>query len=647
MEGSIMDENFLFGNFEEQPTVRNKSKKSRKRKLSDCIVGDDGLPTMELPEELSKLMEQKDRYINQLEEQNNKLKAVIKRLCGPQNFLEKGNLWERGSTATMPMAVVLLLNNEMSFALKKDVEESMLNILFSNNGNMEGKLALTQDLKTQQSAIPLRAFTVSSKGKRLHIAKNASKDAVEPHIYSAVHYYFDFCIDRTGLPLLEHNPGITEVWAIPVYDQVFFNALPVIDDDGKKVFVRQRRSKYCFNCLGDHNVNQCDQPKDMARINTNRQDFVSKFGGSPSNDSRYHDGEQERFKSFKAGIISENLREALCIGKDELPPYIYKMRTLGYPPGYVKSTSTGLLMYGKEGQIQDSYDGEEGEIQGQNVTHEVQYPGFNSPMEEGVIDRSIDYGMPPFEEWRFFEHNRSHAGNSPMQPLQAPSQDNFKRTSNNANRGTGLDDMEIEDTHGHLEDKKIMCSSPMNGVGNSSSITPHKVNDTSEKPHLQTNSSLYPPPLPPYTPEKAPPPPSHGPNESANESAFTAIEIGEILEEAEMRARQTKVLDSYLEQGQSAQAEGSSHRQWWNKEPLSDTAGILYFTCTPPPSLRIELSLSEVFKFCAKDLDREPWKTDSTSWYDPLYGDLSAPTGIYDSIKEILKRKKKRGRKKC
>ena len=153
------------------------------------------------------------------------------------------------------------------------------------------------------------------------------------------------------------------------------------------------------------------------------------------------------------------------------------------------------------------------------------------------------------------------------------------------------------------------------------------------------------PPLPDYTPEKRPPPPDHAPEDSITESPLTSTEFGEFLEKAKMRAKKSKIIDTFLTEGQ-LNDDGRSNREWWEAEPLSTTAGILYFTYTPPPSLKVGLDFTDVMKYSAKDLDREPWKTDSTSWYDPLYGDLAAPTGTYDAIKEILKRRKKARRRK-
>lgn len=627
MDGNTLDEKYLFGNFDEQHVSKGKSKKGRKRKLSDCTADESSV--VELPEDLSKAIEQKDKYIQQLEEQNSKLKSAIKRICGPQSVGEKVGLWEKGYLDLMPMAAVLFLNNDFSVTFQKDIDDAMVN-LTSKGLDLKPKATMTQDAKSQPSAVPLRAFAVDAKGKRMHIPKNSTAD---PHIYSAVHYYIGFCVDRIGLPLLEQNPSISESWNIPVYEQVFLNALPIADDEGRKFFVRQNRTKRCFNCLGDHNVTDCDQPKDQARINLNKQEFMNKFGGSPVSDSRYHQGEQDRFKEFVPGVISESLRGALMISKEELPPYIYKMRDLGYPPAYLKSKNSGLLMYGKEGKIQYGYGEEEGEIQPDTLEQEVLYPGFNAPIEEGLIDRSAEFGLAPFEEYYAAVWSHSNGNNS--YDFSTPSY------HQNVYHDQTSDDMEVEHAGAPMGN---LLSSPIEvySIGKANQVTSSPLENSSMK------NDAFQPPLPDYTPEKAPPPPDHAASSSPlTPSSFTSVEIGELLEKAEMSVKKSKVIDAYLAQsGTSLQLnEDSTHRRWWDQEPLSTTAGILYQTYTPPPTVQKEVALSDIFRYTASDLDREPWKTDSTSWYDPLYGDLSAPTGIYDAIKEILKKRTKKLKK--
>ena len=50
---------------------------------------------------------------------------------------------------------------------------------------------------------------------------------------------------------------------------------------------------------------------------------------------------------------SDSLREALGLQDSQLPLYIYKMRVMGYPPGWMMEAQTNdapvLAMFGKDG----------------------------------------------------------------------------------------------------------------------------------------------------------------------------------------------------------------------------------------------------------------------------------------------------------
>lgn len=54
-----------------------------------------------------------------------------------------------------------------------------------------------------------------------------------------------------------------------------------------------------------------------------------------------------------SSLNSDVLRDALGISTQQLPPYIYQMRVLGYPPGHLenaKQSTSGLTMFDKHGQ---------------------------------------------------------------------------------------------------------------------------------------------------------------------------------------------------------------------------------------------------------------------------------------------------------
>ena len=52
-------------------------------------------------------------------------------------------------------------------------------------------------------------------------------------------------------------------------------------------------------------------------------------------------------------MCSDGLHAALGLKPNHLPPYIYQMRMLGYPPGHLENArqeTSGLAMFGKHGR---------------------------------------------------------------------------------------------------------------------------------------------------------------------------------------------------------------------------------------------------------------------------------------------------------
>ena len=89
----------------------------------------------------------------------------------------------------------------------------------------------------------------------------------------------------------------------------------------------------CFNCLGDHMLPDCPNPRDPKAIAANRRLFTKNNQQS----TRYHLDENQRLGHIKPGSEpSKKLREALGLRHNQLPPYVYRLRELGYPPGWLR-----------------------------------------------------------------------------------------------------------------------------------------------------------------------------------------------------------------------------------------------------------------------------------------------------------------------
>ncbi|XP_038945166.1 zinc finger CCHC domain-containing protein 8 isoform X3 [Rattus norvegicus] len=156
------------------------------------------------------------------------------------------------------------------------------------------------------------------------------------------------------------------------------------------------------------NNKEAFSPRNAARISEKRKEYMDACGeaNSQSFQQRYHAEEvEERFGRFKPGVISEELQDALGVTDKSLPPFIYRMRQLGYPPGWLKEAeleTSGLALY--DGNDDADGETETGEIQNKNVTYDlsklVNYPGFNISTPRGIPD-----------EWRMF-------GSIPMQACQ-------------------------------------------------------------------------------------------------------------------------------------------------------------------------------------------------------------------------------------
>ncbi|XP_059400443.1 zinc finger CCHC domain-containing protein 8-like [Carassius carassius] len=218
-------------------------------------------------------------------------------------------------------------------------------------------------------------------------------------VIGSVLYFTSFCVDKLGQPLLNENPQLTDGWEVPKYQQIFGQIIAL---EGQEVQAAVKRPRpCCFNCSSeDHQLRDCPQPKDTARISEKRKEFSQNI--SPSN-QRYHAEEiEERFTKYKPGTLSQELLEALGISSNTLPPFVYRMRELGYPPGWLKEAEmedSGLTLY-------DGSNNEDEDNHSQKVSYDVcklvDFPGFNCSAAASVRDDYRSFGSVPMQprQWK-------------------------------------------------------------------------------------------------------------------------------------------------------------------------------------------------------------------------------------------------------
>lgn len=316
--------------------------------------------------------------IKALQDENNHLRHIINKLLVPVNHR---------NTKEKPFFHAVFFNSKTSTEGRQRLEYFLQTLSSVSSDSNNGEHSSTEETESfSLCSLQPSLSTINDFVHRTDSENSTDSTELSRHntLLNCAQYFDVFCIDAFGLPVINYTSGCNEGWEIPLYEQVFFTAVPSETDGTSKVKVKRKKS--CFNCGSvGHNLSDCPEPHNQARIDSMRQQFMKKFSSPFAKDKRYH-LDEKRFGSFKPGVISSNLREALGLRSDELPPYIYKMRQLGYPPGYIPSASNStLLLYNADGDVDDyvmeDLDEDDGKTKEKAF---VEYPGFNCPLPKGM-----------------------------------------------------------------------------------------------------------------------------------------------------------------------------------------------------------------------------------------------------------------------
>ncbi|XP_064024387.1 zinc finger CCHC domain-containing protein 8 isoform X2 [Pogoniulus pusillus] len=375
--------------------------------LFEQLDGEDGpppTPRLNFEEE-----ERPEKDLEELHERLRDREETVRRLRAEnQELRRKLNILTRPSGISVdnpkldgPLLQILFMNNVISKQYHQEIEDFVFNLVQKYEEQKKSEHEKTHfNVKPQPSSVLLEEDCKTA-------SSNSAKKMKEAFsVVGSVLYFTNFCLDKLGQPILNENPQLTEGWEIPKYQQVFSQILSL---DGQEIQVKPKRPKpHCFNCGSeDHQMKDCPKPRNAARISEKRKEFMEACGEASNQNfqQRYHAEEvEERFGKFKPGVISGELQDALGVTDKSLPPFIYRMRQLGYPPGWLKEAEmehSGLALY--DGKDDDGTENE-GSCQPKRTTYDVSklinYPGFNTSTPSGIPD-----------EWQMF-------GSIPMQPSQ-------------------------------------------------------------------------------------------------------------------------------------------------------------------------------------------------------------------------------------
>ncbi|XP_030316626.1 zinc finger CCHC domain-containing protein 8 isoform X2 [Calypte anna] len=430
-------------------------------------------------EELYARLRDREETVRRLRAENQELKRKLNILTRPSGISVES------SKLDGPLLQILFMNNVISKQYRQEIEDFVFNLVrkYEEEKRSEQEKAHF-NVKPQPSSVLLEENCKTASSNSVKKIKEAFS------VVGSVLYFTNFCLDKLGQPLLNENPQLTEGWEIPKYQQVFSQILSL---DGQEIQVKPKRPKpHCFNCGSeDHQMKDCPKPRNAARISEKRKEFLEACGEASNQNfqQRYHAEEvEERFGKFKPGVISGELQDALGVTDKSLPPFIYRMRQLGYPPGWLKEAEmehSGLALYdGKD----DGGTEDEGSCQTKRITYDVSklinYPGFNISTPSGIPD-----------EWQMF-------GSIPMQPSQQ--KDVFAHYLSNFHGPSPKPSNKRAATHSSSHHSKRPKGDNMEVPAADMDLD----SDLEVSQRSQTQNSFeFQPPLPPGRPSMSTPPP--------------------------------------------------------------------------------------------------------------------------------------------
>ncbi|XP_017619346.1 uncharacterized protein LOC108463877 isoform X1 [Gossypium arboreum] len=206
---------------------------------------------------------------------------------------------------------------------------------------------------------------------------------------SAVSFWIDD--QRRNLHDMEFIPLDGNI--VPLYDRGFAMGLTSADASSNLeggLEIKDEASR-CFNCGSySHSLKQCPKPRDNVAVNNARkQHQKSKRNQSAAsrNATRYYQNSQGgKYDDLKPGVLGAETRQLLGLGEFDPPPWLNRMREIGYPPGYLapdEDEPSGITIYADAEVDEGQEDGEIAEMVQQpepRMKMTVEFPGINAPI---------------------------------------------------------------------------------------------------------------------------------------------------------------------------------------------------------------------------------------------------------------------------
>ncbi|KAG4975955.1 hypothetical protein AAZX31_13G034200 [Glycine max] len=186
--------------------------------------------------------------------------------------------------------------------------------------------------------------------------------------------------------------------SVPLYDRGYTLGLTSADgssnvDGGLEIIDAAAR---CFNCGSyNHSLRECPRPRDNTAVNNARNKHKSRRNQNSSsrNPTRYYQNSPAgKYDGLRPGALDDATRQLLGLGELDPPPWLNRMRELGYPPGYLdvddEDQPSGITIY-TDREIADQEDGEimEADASKPKRKKTVKFPGINAPIPDNADER--------------------------------------------------------------------------------------------------------------------------------------------------------------------------------------------------------------------------------------------------------------------
>ncbi|KAK9714094.1 hypothetical protein RND81_06G071600 [Saponaria officinalis] len=186
--------------------------------------------------------------------------------------------------------------------------------------------------------------------------------------------------------------------SVPLYDRGFslgsISAEGLSNVEGGSEFLDAPR---CFNCSSySHSLKECPKPRNNDAVNNSRKQLKSKRNQTAGmrNPTRYYqDTPGGKYEGLRPGTLDAETRRLLGLGEADPPPWLNRMREIGYPPGYLEpedeNLPSGITIFADEEIKEEKEDGEilEPELGDVPRKMSVKYPGVNAPIPNNADEK--------------------------------------------------------------------------------------------------------------------------------------------------------------------------------------------------------------------------------------------------------------------